>query len=1470
MTGEVLADRYEVVTTVSRGAQASVLRAIDRRHDRAVALKVYECAEEVQREALLAEARVLLGLSPHPGLPTVRDDFFVDARYVVVMDWVEGTDLRQVLVEQGEPGLPRSVVVDCVSQVAAGLDHLHGHDPPVVHGDVKPANVIRSAAGRVTLVDFGIASGGRARRRAGTRGYIAPEVAAEGRLTPAADVYGLAATAVSLLTGRPPDGTRPLWDGIDPAEVGPLARALRRGLATDPARRPRSAGELAERLRAGRFESLPRGVVTFVSIDVADAAALWDGQSDVMASVVDRLDDVVAEVVEHHGGRLVGSGGRDAWLAVFAEASAAALAALVLHQRVAVERWPGTLPLRVRVVVHTGEAELRDGDYHGRAVHLAGRLLAGVPGGRTVVSQATAELLGGRRPAGVVLFDLDSALPAAANATGGRLFGLVDREDDRFVLQSDRSGERTSGAVWVLCTDVEESTRLLQRSPERYRSEMDRYRRVLAEICADFGGTLLSSVEDTAVVALPGPGEAVGAAVAAQQAFDLAPSGLSPLRVRMGIHVERAAGPEGATLPISTGTAQAVCRAGHGGQVLVSEAARPLAMPSLAAGAELLDLGAHRLTDLSQAHRIYQLKHPALAVDFAPLRSLDNRSHNLPVQLTRFIGRRDEIVRLVALLDANRLCTITGTGGAGKTRLAMQVAAEVLVSFPDGVWLADLAGVPNGEVLASTVATDLGVREGGSGTYAAARRRTVRSAVERLVDHLEYRSALVVLDNCEHVVDACSQLAEILLRRCQRLRILATSREILGLAAEQTFRLGPLELPSSAAIPATVRQCASVRLFTDRAMLRRPDLALGDDELAAIASICQRVDGIPFAIELAAARVNVLAVAEIAATLSDDLGLLSGSSRAVSARQPTLQAMIRWSDNLLSEQERTLLRRLSVFAGGFSLEAARQVCAGDGIEGLDVLDLLAALVDKSLLETEPGAGRFRLLEVTRQYAAERLVQAGEDTAVRAAHLAWYQSLAERADVELTGADQARWLDMLEADHDNLLVALGSGRDGPDGGDVRLASALAQFWLVRGRLTEGRGWLEDALARHPRPDALRVKSLCALGHLACFAGDYDRAAAVADEARALARRLESRRWEARAEMLLGLAASGLARPVEAEQRHRTAVEGARAAGDPWCYACALNNLGNVLALQGATSAARECYEESLAVRRAEGDAWGMSWVLFRLGVLATWECRFAEASALLEESLQRSTTIRFGQGILLAELGLGENLYVSGEDREAARRFVDALATARQLKENTGAGVALAGLASVALASGDLDSAARWLNEPEADEGGDPQRAIATRASLLRARATLAAAGGDNRRAEAMHLEALRLRHHLGDNRAILEGLEAVAIDALGQGRNSRAATLLAAATQWRIAIGFPVPVRDREAVTGAIRVLTTGDGTPDVAWRAGQALGLDDAVTLALDAATRFEVATQLHHPYREGEQIRTAAPIPALGAIRA
>ena len=357
---------------------------------------------------------------------------------------------------------------------------------------------------------------------------------------------------------------------------------------------------------------------------------------------------------------------------------------------------------------------------------------------------------------------------------------------------------------------------------------------------------------------------------------------------------------------------------------------------------------------------------------------------------------------------------------------------------------------------------------------------------------------------------------------------------------------------------------------------------------------------------------------------------------------------------------------------------------------------------------------------------------------------------------------------------------------------------------------------------------------ALGLLECFAGDYDRAVEVADEARTLARRLDSRQWEGRAELLLGLAASGHNRPADAEQRHRAAVDGARAAGDRWCYAFALTNLGNVLALQGATGASRESYEESLAVRRQSGDEWGMSWALFRLGVLATWEGRFAEATAMLDESLQRSTAIRFGQGSLLALLGLGEALHAGGHHGDAGARFADALATARELEEDTGAGVALAGLASVAVAVGDLDGAARWLAEPEADPADDAQRAVATRAALLRGRAALALARGDDQTAAALHVEALRRRQLLGDNRAIVEELEALAIIAVRRGDSRRAATLLGATDRWRSATGLPVAPRDEPARAAAVGALADVGAALDEAWQTGRGLSVDEAVSLAL------------------------------------
>jgi tetratricopeptide (TPR) repeat protein len=609
-------------------------------------------------------------------------------------------------------------------------------------------------------------------------------------------------------------------------------------------------------------------------------------------------------------------------------------------------------------------------------------------------------------------------------------------------------------------------------------------------------------------------------------------------------------------------------------------------------------------------------------------------------------------------------------------------------------------------------------------------------------------------------------------------------------------------------------------------------MTLTDQDATTIASICHRVDGMPFAIELAAARVTLLALPQIEAMLENRLGFLSGGDRVTPARQPTMRAMIEWSHNLLSDRERTLLRRLSVFAGGFTLEAAQGVAGGRGLESFDVLDLLAALVDKSLVELEPrgASNRYRLLEATRQYAAERLAEAGEDEATNAVHLAWYLARAEQAEVGLTGPQQSETLDELEAEHDNLLVAVATGRAAGTGDDLRLAAALSQFWLVRGLLSEGRDRLDDALGVHAEPDPLRLKGLWAAGMLACFAGDFDAAAGVGTEASRLARKLDSRRWEGRAATVLGLVASGRGQPLEAQRLQEEALACGREANDEWLVGFAETNLGNVLALLGRAADARTQYEAGLALRRRRGDAFGVSWTAFRLGVLATWDGHPVEAATLLEEARDRAASIGYRQGELLANLGLAELALSLGDLDEASSRCHESLARARELEETTGACVALAGLAELAVADGNADDAERWLGEPEALEA---DLSLATLAALLASRAAIAAARGDDDRAEALRREALAIRVELGDHRAMLEGLEALAVVAARRGRLERARVLLAAATGQRKRMGLPLPPR-AESEVAAARQAIAAKALAETLDEDGSALTLPGVIELAL------------------------------------
>jgi predicted ATPase/DNA-binding CsgD family transcriptional regulator len=416
---------------------------------------------------------------------------------------------------------------------------------------------------------------------------------------------------------------------------------------------------------------------------------------------------------------------------------------------------------------------------------------------------------------------------------------------------------------------------------------------------------------------------------------------------------------------------------GHGGQVLVSQPTADLVVGRLPEGAALADLGSHRLKDLGRPEQVFELRHPDLPGGFGPLRSLDAFPHNLPVQLTTFVGRRQELAEATGLLASTRLLSLTGVGGCGKTRLALQLAAEVAEHYPGGVWLVELAPVADPGRVAGSIAAALGERDAGAET------------IEAIVSRLDADAALVILDNCEHLLDSVAGLADLLLRRCPRLVIVATTREPLGVPGETGWRVPSLALPGRVETVQleALSQFDAVRLFLDRAAKARPNFVLGVDNAPAVAQLCARLDGIPLAIELAAARVRAMTVEQVAAGLDDRFRLLTGGARTVLPRQQTLQASVDWGYALLGDAERVVFRRLSVFAGGFSLDAAEQVVAGDGIEAVEVLDLLLGLVDKSMVLAD-DSGRYRLLETLRQYGAARLLDAGETPAVRDRHLAW--------------------------------------------------------------------------------------------------------------------------------------------------------------------------------------------------------------------------------------------------------------------------------------------------------------------------------------------------------------------------------------------------------------------------------------------------------------------------------------------------
>ncbi len=951
-----------------------------------------------------------------------------------------------------------------------------------------------------------------------------------------------------------------------------------------------------------------------------------------------------------------------------------------------------------------------------------------------------------------------------------------------------------TGTVTFLFTDIEGSTTLLQRlGDRRYAEILAEHQRLLREAFAGGNGQEIDTQGDAFLVAFSRARDAVATAVVAQRTLTKHawPDGAA-LRVRMGLHTGEPLSGETGYVGIDVHRAARIAAAGHGGQIVISQTVGDLAARDLPAGVSLRDLGNYRLKDLGEPEHLFQVVHPDLPGDFPPLKSLDARPNNLPSQLTNFVGREREIAEVKRLLGAARLVTLTGSGGAGKTRLALQVAADVVEGYPDGVWLVEFAPVADPILVPKTVASALNVPE-----------QPGRDITETLVDTLRSKVLLLVLDNCEHLLGACRDLAVTLLRLCPHTRILATSREGLGVPGETLWRVPSLSVPEDVRHlppPEELVLYDAVRLFADRAVATTPGFTLTRKNAAAVTQVCQRLDGIPLAIELAAARVKVLAVEQIASRLDDRFRLLTGGSLTVLPRHQTLGAAIDWSYNLLSEAERMLLRRLSVFAGGWTLEAAESVGVGGSVEAVGVLDLLTSLVDKSLVlaETQSGDARYRLLETVRQYARDRLQEAGEEAEVRTRHRDWYLALAEQAEAKLPGHDQKYWERRLEMDHDNLRAALEwSVGNGETEVVLRLAKGLYEFWNGGGYWSESLRWLEAGLSPEPAvSSSLRAWALYAAGVVARRLGDIHLAV----------------------------------------ERLEESVATYRTLGDKRGVANALVFLGTVAYRGGDYSRAAALLEEGISLSQKSDDKPTLAWLLYMLGIVARIQGDYPRAKALLEQSLAISRALGLKRRIALVTDVLGLIALGQGDYERARSLCREALTLHQQEGYSYGIVASLNSSGLVSCVQGDWEQAKATCDESlvlarELGEKGAMARSLYVLGRLAHCQS-------DDQRAAVQIGESLALFRELGEKLGVaqcLERLGGIAASAAPQ----RAARLLGAAEALREAIGVPLPTYDRadydRAAEGARAAVT--EPVFATAWAEGRAMTLEQAIEYALREA---------------------------------
>ncbi len=989
--------------------------------------------------------------------------------------------------------------------------------------------------------------------------------------------------------------------------------------------------------------------------------------------------------------------------------------------------------------------------------------------------------------------------------------------------------QKPTGTVTLLFSDIEGSTQLLHRLADKYAQALEEQREIMRAAFHQFEGYEIDTAGDGFFVAFSRAQDGVAAAIMAQRqlAMHQWPEG-ETLRVRMALHTGE---------PIATATGYVgmdvhrtarLCSAGHGGQILISETTRQLVTENLPEGVTLRDLGAHRLKDLQQPEHIYDIIVPGLPSDFPSLKTLNSRPNNLPAQITPLVGREHQIEALNQLLRKAevRLVTLTGPGGIGKTSLSLQVAISLLDEFAHGVFFVGLAAISDAELVLPTIAQNLSLREN--------RSKPLRESV---IEYLRDKHLLLVLDNFEQVVAAAPAVAD-LLAACAHLKILTTSRIVLRLKGEREYPVEPLPAPDpQAAISKdSLSQYAAVELFIQRALAVKPDFEVNNDNAPAVAEICFRLEGLPLAIELAAARLKLFSPQALLARLGSRLQLLRGGPRDMPARHQTLRQAIAWSYDLLSSDEQTFFQRLAVFAGGCSFEAAEAICHATPQGGaFDTLDGLTALIDKSLLrqeQTPAGESRFVMFETIREFALERLQASDEWPATRQRHADFFLALAEQAEPELTGAKQGLWLNILEREHDNLRAFfLWIEETAQAEYGLRLGAAIWRFWLVRGHSEEGRERLTMLLAMPgaDKPTRELAKVLNAVGTLIHGSGDYCTARRHLEESLEISRKL----------------------------------------GDKQGMATVINNLGWIAAQLGELNAAKELSRESLALHTELGDKRGRAVAFNNLAWTAYAQSEFALAYSLQEKNRSLRQEIGDERGVAFAMAWLAWIEIVRGNHDKAAPLLESAIGKLRELGDSTIMGFSMWILIQMALDQGDFARAAKLMEENPAllkerdphmlsllalvkqHDGEEQQAQALLEESVSKFRAwgykwgtaialnymgRQALDRKDYEHATACFHESIILNRDLKNTLGIAKALIGFGDLALAAGDPARSASLFAAAEALHQTIGAVMPASERtrfdHEVARAASLLAEENFA--TAWNAGKNMTAEQAASYAL------------------------------------